>query len=65
MAPHVPEETTPKAKAPSFPKPKKTQKFLERHKFDSGDVNAPRVSWCLGRKRFLTRSRVRGDRIEL
>ncbi|CAL1137149.1 unnamed protein product [Cladocopium goreaui] len=23
----------------------KTQKFLERHKFDSADVNAPRVSW--------------------
>ena len=29
MAPHVPEETTPRAKAPSFPKPKKTQKFLD------------------------------------
>jgi len=38
----------------------KTQKFLERHKFDSADVNAPRVSWCFG-----TARRVMEDRSEL
>jgi hypothetical protein len=30
----------------------KTQQFLETNNFDSENVNAPKLSWCLGSSEF-------------